>query len=355
VTSAAAFLAVGVVSLVLLSHSGSSTAEESTIVQQVGTTKVKIAKAAKANLRFITAASSEYPEQIDVTGKISVTENGTTVIPARAAGRVQVITIASGEPVEKGQVVAKVYSPDFTAAREEYLQAAKRKNDENKDFGLLRTMSFRKLESLGLTKDDIAQLSKSDPNLLVVRAPVAGVVIDKRAVLGGAVNVGDPLFTIGDLHTVWFLGDLYPEDLPKVHEGQDVAIDPPTPGGTPIHGKVSFISPVIDPNTRTIKIRMLMDNPSLALRGDMYVQAHILLTTHSAILLPSTAMFSEEGKDYVFRQVKDAGDVYEKVVVKTGGSLRDQAVIAAGINTGDVIVADGGLLLNSVLTGASIQ
>jgi Cu(I)/Ag(I) efflux system membrane fusion protein len=346
---------VGTVALsALLSHSG-STAEETAVVQQTGKNRVKVADAAKANLPLVTAASSEYPDQIDVTGKISVTENGTTVIPARATGRVQIISVASGEPVESGQAVAKIYSPDFAAAREEYLQASKRKSDENKDFSLLRAMSSKKLESLGLSKEDIAGLGKSDPNLLVVRTPVAGVIIDKKAVLGSAVNVGDALFTIGDLHKVWFLGDLYPEDLPKVHAGQDVVMDPPIAGGTPIRGKVSFISPVIDPNTRTIKIRVLMENLNLALRGDMYMQAHIVLSTHSAILVPSTAVFNEEGKDYVFRQAKNARDTYEKAMVKAGAVLGDQTVIAEGINTGDVIVADGSLLLNSALSGAGVQ
>ena len=355
-TAGAAAVFVGVAALAsMLLSSGAHTEEENTAVQQVGKTKVRVADSAKSNLQLITAASSDYSDQIDVTGKVSVTENGTTVIPARAAGRIQIITVASGEPVEKGQVVAKIYSPDFASAREEYLQASKRSDAENKDFRLLHQMSSRKLISLGLSKEDIAGLGKSDPNLLVVRSPVAGVIMDKKAVLGGAVNVGDPLFTIGDLHKVWFLGDLYPEDLPKVHEGLDVVIDSPMPGSAPVHGTVSFISPIIDPSTRTIKIRILMDNPNLTLRGDMYVEAHIVLSTRSSILVPSTAIFSEGDKNYLFRQLKTDSNVYEKIAVKTGGTLRNQTMLSDGVKPDDVIVADGSLLLNSVISGMSVQ
>ena len=331
---------------------GESTSAETGLVQRIGENQVRITEAAKKNLQFIEAKVSEYHEQIDIMGKVSVTENGTTMVPARVAGRVENIYAASGESVEAGQILAKIYSPDFAAAREEYLQAGQRKNAKNdSDFSNLHEMSRKKLQSLGLSDEDINNLAKSDPNLLIVHAPLAGVIIDKKAVLGSAVNIGDPLFTIGDLHKVWFLGDLYPEDLPKMHSDQEVMIDP-VAGGDAIYGKVSFVSPVIDPNTRTIKFRVLMDNPNQALRADMYVQAHLILSTTKAIIIPTASIFNENGKNYLFKQTKDQPDVFEKIQVETGDQVHSQTVIRQGIDEGDKIIADGGLLLNAVLDNA---
>ena len=100
--------------------------------------------------------------------------------------------------------------------------------------------------------------------LTLNRAPRAGAVISKNAILGNAVNLGDALFMIADLHRVWFLGDMYPEDLIKVKKDQEVVIEGASPDQM-LHGRVSFISPIVDPNSRTIKIRALMENPSLSL------------------------------------------------------------------------------------------
>ena len=92
-----------------------------------------------------------------------------------------------------------------------------------------------------------------------------------------------------------------------------------------------------------------MDNSNFALRGDMYVQAHIIISKQNAILVPSGALFSEQGKNYLFRQSKGS-NAYEKITVTKISDLRDQSVIKEGINPGDIIVADGGLLLNAGLS-----
>lgn len=314
-------------------------------IEQVGPNQVKVSELAKQNLAIAKVAQVQIPAQLDIMGKISIPENGTTVVSARVSGRVDSVYVTTGEPVKIGQLLAKVYSPDFASIREEYLQAAKRKNEG--DFSSLYHMSYKKLQNLGLTKEDIAELPTSDANLIHIHSPAHGVIIDKKAPLGTAINAGDPLFIISDLSKVWFLGDVYPEDLKKIHRNQDVIIDSPS-GDKPIHGQVSFISPVVDPNTRTIKIRVLMNNENLALRGDMYVQAHLILSSNNAISVPTTALWDENGKNYLFKQAGQE-DVFEKVEVEVGANIQNRTVINKGLTPEDTIITEGGLLLNSAL------
>jgi len=322
--------------------------EEKPAVAVVDKSSVKITPANRNNLQLQTLQKEQVNNQLDVMGKISVTEDGTTMISSRVQGRIDKIMVASGEPVVKGQLLAYIFSPDFAVAREEYLQSSGRKKGADADFTNLAALSYKKLQTLGLGKEDIANIAKTPADNLPVHAPVDGVIIVKNAMLGASVNSGDPLFTLGDLHKVWFLGDVYPEDLEKVRSGQEVIIDGTANTGA-IHGRVSFISPLIDPNTRTIKIRVLMENPNQELRSDMYVQAHIIMNQSSHIAVPEQSVFNENNKNYVFRQDAQDKDLFHKVEVTLGSRVKNLMGIQSGLAEGDTIVTEGGLLLNATL------
>jgi RND family efflux transporter MFP subunit len=205
---------------------------------------------------------------------------------------------------------------------------------------------------LGLSDDDIKNLAASDPNYLTVRSTVSGFILDKKAVIGNSVNAGDALFTVGNFDKVWFSGDIYQEDLSKIHKGQDVVIDS-TDSEDSVRGKISFISPVVDPTTRTIKIRVLMDNPKGMLRSDMYVEAHIILNMTKAILVPETSVLQINGRSYIFVQSQDSPDIFERLEVETAGKYRDKIVIKSGLNGNGKIVSEGALLLNAILKNGS--
>ncbi len=332
-------------------------------VSRMDESTLLVQKNALNNLKFATAQVLDFPEQLHVSGKISITEDRTTVVPARVTGRIESIKFASGEFVKEGQLLLTLFSPDFVAAKEEYVQALRQsktsfKNSDPSDFANLAQMSRKKLEVLGLSHLDINDLSEQNTKeaFLNIRAPRSGVIVAKGATLGNFVNVGDTLFTIGDLSKVWFSGDIYPEDLPKVKKGQNVMIT--VEGlGKPVYGTVSFISPIVDPSSRSIKFRALMDNPEGYLRADMYVQGGVTISDRKALLVPTMSLVRDADNFFVFRRQtektiegKEGGVVFKKVSVTPGPERQNMTAIVDGIKDGDEIVSDGALLLDGVLS-----
>ncbi len=356
-------------------------------LERVDATTLKVQHDALANLKLATVSMTDFPDQLYVMGKISITEDRTNVVPARVSGRIDRIFFASGETVTQGKPLATLFSPDFVAAKEEYLQAIKQSSvapggskADPSDFANLARMARKKLEVMGLSSRDVESLKESvadsgagapagtasdrsdaagksaaEMPQLLIRAPRSGVIIAKSAILGNLVNVGDTLFIIGDLGKVWFLGDLYPEDLPKVHKDQEVRIVA-TGVDKPLTGKVSFISPIVDPTSRTIKIRALINNASGGLRGDEYVQGSLILDDRRAILAPTGAIIRTSEGDSIFKRVNpktvessEGSVLFQRVPVKLGAERQGMTAILEGLKDGDQVVSDGGLLLDAAL------
>jgi len=257
-----------------------------------------------------------------------------------------------------------LYSADYISAREEYLQALKKARkiqdkEQAADFENLSQMSRKRLEIMGLTSLDIEKISESDSsdsNLLPIHAPRDGFVMTKNATIGNLVNGGESLFIIADLKKVWFSGDVYPEDLSRIHQNQEVTIKS-TEGSSFIPGKVSFVSPVVDPATRTIKIRALMDNSDNILRADMYVQGNLTLKRRKALLVPTQAIVRSQNDDIIFKKLNPLSSIergFQGAQVKLTKVLVGQqgqglTEIKEGIKDGDEVVSDGALLLYGAL------
>ncbi len=321
-------------------------------VQRLDEQTIKLSPDAIQNVKVTTAELLDFPEQLKLMGRIAVVEDRMAVVPARVSGRIDSVFIASGEPVKKGTPLAGLFSADFAAAKEEYLQSMRNSNSVVGDpsgFGGLTKLARKKLENMGLNASDIDRLAHDGDDgspTLIIRSPRDGFIIDKKAIVGNFANVGDTLFTVADLNKVWFSGDLYPEDLSKVHKDQEVTI---TPEGSSlsISGRVSFISPVVDPVARTIKIRALMTNPGSTLRADMYVQGNIILNKKRLLVIPTNALVHLDDKEAVFKRLDK--ERFRKVEVKTADSRNGQTAVLSGLNAGDQVVSEGALLLDAAL------
>ncbi|HXC63027.1 MAG TPA: efflux RND transporter periplasmic adaptor subunit, partial [bacterium] len=264
-------------------------------VQVVDPTTLELSDEAAANLETAQVAQQSFPDVLSLMGTISVVENRVTSVPARVAGRIDAVMRVSGEYVKAGDALALEYSPDFITARQEYLEAMDKDasvhaaaaqaasptaqdRGENADFSNLAALTVKKLKNMGLTDADIAALPTAlDTTHLVIRAGRDGAITAVNTAVGNMQNQGDVLMTVSDLDRVWFSGDLYAEDLGKVHHGQKIQV---MAEGlkSPVAGVISFISPVIDAGAHTIKVRALIDNPERALRGGMVVQGDLVLS-----------------------------------------------------------------------------
>ncbi|HPO91287.1 MAG TPA: efflux RND transporter periplasmic adaptor subunit [Victivallales bacterium] len=223
-------------------------------------------------------------KQIRMVGKIDYDETRIAYITARMPGRIDKLYVNfTGISVRTGDKMAEYYSPDLLLAQRELLLAVKsisQQKEIKESFGyasgedLLKAVK-KKLELWGLTEENINSIIKKGEILdhLTLYSPISGIVIHKNALEGEYFKTGDKLFTIADLSKIWLKLDAYESDLEWLKYGQKVEFTTEAYPGKIFYGRISFISPFVDKNTRTVKIRVNADNSELKLKPEMLVRA----------------------------------------------------------------------------------
>ncbi|MFT5498510.1 MAG: Cu(I)/Ag(I) efflux system membrane fusion protein, partial [Kiritimatiellia bacterium] len=230
--------------------------------------------------------------QVRMVGKIEPDETRQKTITAWVPGRLDRLYVDyTGVKVEKGDHLVYLYSPDLIAAQEELIQSAltvRSYNDatvpmvRERAIALVET-SREKLRLLGLTPEQIANVeSRGKPDThLNIYSPISGIVLEKHAKEGMYVQTGSPIYQIADLSTVWLKLDAYESDLRWLHYGQGVQFETEAHPGEPFEGRIAFIDPVLDPKTRTVKIRVNVPNTDGRLKPGMFVRAIVEASTSS--------------------------------------------------------------------------
>lgn len=211
---------------------------------------------------------------VRTVGRIEFNERLVAYLTARVAGRVErVYADFTGMRVKQGDHLVDLYSPDLTVAQQEYLLVSRRRDAEPADLDLAR----QKLELLGLTAAQIDDLTTNGkPSVvLTVFAPIGGTVIQKNVREQSYVAAGDPLYTIANLATVWLQADVYEYELPWVAFGQTVDVDVEAVPGETLKGRVAFVDPMVNEATRTVRVRIDLDNPGERLKPGMFASARI--------------------------------------------------------------------------------
>ena len=225
-------------------------------------------------------------KRIRTVGKVTYDETRRKMVSAWTGGRIdRLFADFTGMVVSKGDHLVDIYSPELVSAQEELLQALRASDAMKADSPEssrrraeeLIVSAQRKLELLGITArqiDELKQTGKAASHL-VVHAPLGGTIVRKWAMEGMYVKTGDPLYQIADLTHVWLLLDLYEADLPWITPFQDVRVTAQSLPGEEFHGEIAFVDPVVDEKTRTIKVRVNVDNPDRRLKPEMFVTADI--------------------------------------------------------------------------------
>lgn len=225
-------------------------------------------------------------KNIRAVGRVSYDETRYKMVSAWIGGRIdKLFADFTGMIVSQGDHLVEIYSPELLSAQEEFLQAVRAaESSRSAQTDVARRSSEqilaaarRKLELLGVTEAQIAAIERSgQPQThLVVYAPLGGTVLKKQAMEGMYVKTGDPLYTIADLQHLWLLVDLYESDLPWVKPFQQVRVTSRSLPGEVFTGKIFFVNPSVDPQTRTVEVRIHVDNPAMRLKPDMWVSAEI--------------------------------------------------------------------------------
>ena len=216
----------------------------------------------------------------------------------------------------------------------------------------------RKLQRFGLDADDRARLRSSLGDAAAwsrttVRAPFSGVVTAADVAPGEAVDAQRELFTVADLSTVWVIGDLYQKDIAAVRPGQDAVVTTEAYPGETFTGRITYVSDVLDPTTRTAKVRSEVRNRDGRLKLQMFVTMQVPTAgTRDTLVVPAAALQQVDDDTVVFVQTGD--DTFEKRVIETGLGNGGFVPVLAGLKVGERVVTDGAFMLKSKLKAASI-
>ncbi|HBA72019.1 MAG: efflux transporter periplasmic adaptor subunit [Geobacteraceae bacterium GWC2_55_20] len=309
-----------------------------------------------ANVATVEAKQAALNKEINAVGIVQFDQSRQAKVTAWIAGRIDRLHVNKvGDIVSKDKPVAEVYSPDLVATQQEYLLAVKsREQLKNSPIpsisqngeGLVASAKQRLL-LFGVKESQIAELEASGkPNIrLPIYTPLSGVVIEKMMQQGQYVNTGEVLFNIADLSRVWVEVEVYENEFPNIHIGQQVEIRSQSFPGRPFSGKIAYIYPFLDPKTRTVKARVEMANPGMKLKPDMFVNAIIKVPLGSAIVVPVTAVIDTGKRQVVW--VETSTGMFEPRDVQVGQTSNDKIQILSGLKSGDKVAVSGGYLIDS--------
>ncbi len=225
----------------------------------------------------------ELFKDIRTVGRVELDETRVAYLASRVDGRVDVVFADfPGTPVRKGEHLVSIYSPQLYSTQEEFLIAIRAEKERPIQGGpnlgpSLIGNARKRLELWGLTAeqlDELAQRGKAETHL-VVYAPIGGTVIEKSVRAGQYVKEGDALYTIADLSRVWLVLEVYESELSWVRLGQLVQVTLESEPTKPVTGQVAFIEPLLNQASRTVRVRVILDNPDGKFKPGMYSQASL--------------------------------------------------------------------------------
>jgi cobalt-zinc-cadmium efflux system membrane fusion protein len=209
-------------------------------------------------------------------------------------------------------------------------------------------MLHEKLRLYGLSAGEING-SNAAPSRYMVRAPGPGIVLEKEITQGEVIEAGKKVFTISDLSTVWVLLNIYEKDLAKVRRGTSVKIQTESYPGEIFAGKVAYIGDVLDPQNRTVSLRVEVPNPNRRLKPGMFATAEVVTGGASAkgIVIPSSAIQKIEGKPAAFVRQNDGS--FAKRDLDLGKEMGGRVEVKSGLTEGEQLVVEGSFALKSEL------
>ncbi|MGN6552984.1 MAG: efflux RND transporter periplasmic adaptor subunit [Verrucomicrobiota bacterium] len=259
----------------------------------------------------------------------------------------------TGQPVEKGEPLFTVYSPELFTAENDYLLALRNSRQTNNPAiqhestqQLLET-ARRKLELLQIGAEEIRALEQGGKpsDELQIRSPLSGHVLTKNAVEGQAFTAGETLYEIADLSTVWIRAAVYESDLPLIKVGQKARVTFPNLNGKEFESSVAFIYPHIDPQTRRAEVRLELQNPNHELRPEMWANVEIEVDLGELLAVPASSVI-DTGMRYVAFVDADQNHL-EPRDVKVGAKTEDYFEVLDGLKAGERVVTRALFLVDS--------
>jgi Cu(I)/Ag(I) efflux system membrane fusion protein len=307
-------------------------------------------------VRLGRAEWSHAVKTLRTIGRVALDE--TRVFPIIAGGDGWVTRIApgstTGSTVRQGQSLVSVYGRDYVTAQRSFLYAMQASEHPAPGAGDLQaqtSLTLREaklvLQNLGLGPSQIDELARTHDVLAetTLTAPASGVILARSVYDNQRFDRGALLFRIADLHRVWILADLTRDDQAQVRGGDQATLVIGNRPGLRMRATVAAALPPFDPDSRTFKVRLEVDNPELMLRPDMFVDVEFSLTLKDAVTVPVDAVIESGQQKVVFIDLGDGN--FESRTVETGSRFGDRVQILRGLTAGESIVVSGNFLLDS--------
>lgn len=298
---------------------------------------------ALSNVQTVRVKSGAGTGKLSLTGKIQANEQRVKSLTANYAGRVdQLFVNFTGQEVQRGQKLATLYSPELVNAQKELLETAKIKDRQPE----LYQAAKEKLRLWKISEEQIAAIESSGQvqTQFDVYADVAGVVTARNIAVGDFVSRGSALFEIVDLSNVWVILDAYESDLGAIRKGDDLSFSVSAYPGRAFNAKVTYIDPVLNPDTRTVGVRAEATNRNFELKPEMFVSANISTgqAAQSGLMIPKTAILWTGPRSVVYVQVGDKeAPAFEMREVELGPRVGEDYLVLSGVEEGDQVVSNG--------------
>ncbi len=301
-----------------------------------------------ANISTARAEQRSLSKPISAAGIVDFAESHRALVTARFRGRIERLFVDfPGAEVRKGEPLFELYSPDLVAAQQDLLLAQRAQSDSSGQFSFVAASREKLRTHFGMTNDQIDRLAhEGEPRTtLAFTAPQPGTVLSKEVVEGQYVDEGTVLYEIADLSTVWVYIDVYEQEMRFVKRGQDVSFTTESYPGEQFTGRVTFIDPVMNPETRTVRVRTEASNSAGKLKPKMFVQASFSVHIPSSLVVPRSAVLSMGSRAAVW--VEAQPNVFEPRTIITGAATDEWIQILDGLREGESVAVTGGYLIDS--------
>ncbi|MDD1621769.1 MAG: efflux RND transporter periplasmic adaptor subunit [Methylococcaceae bacterium] len=334
-------------------------------------------EASPALLKLLTVDEvkpSEVRETLGLSARVELDQQHVARIGASVTGRITEINAMLGQAVKKGERLALLNSTELSQAQSDYLKAASQVNlrrltvkraERLLESGVLAEAELQerqgvlteaevdlraatdRLRVMGMNEADLQRLAKerSIHSFSPVTASIAGVVIERNVAIGQVVQPADALYTVADLSQLWLVAEVPEQQAHWARQGDEVRAEVPALPGQEVSGKLIYVADMVDPETRTVTVRMALANPNRLFKPQMLATLKISKPGSQTLVVPSRAVVREGNNDYVF--VQTAANHFEMRPVHLGREESQLCPLLDGLKAGDRIVVGGAFHLNN--------
>lgn len=298
----------------------------------------------KIGLKVAKAEKKKVEHTIRTVGTVTADQTKEAHVHTKINGWIeQIYADYIGKPVKKGQSLFELYSPDLVSTQEEYL-AARKQGAPGREIAVT---ALERLKLWGVPQSEIDRLKKSGKakRSVTFDSPVDGFIINKTAIRGMYITPEMELYHIADLSRIWIIVTLYEYDVAVISVGDEAEIQLPYDPDKSFKGKISYIYPEIELETRTAKARIELDNPDQKLKPGMFSNISLKKNLGEAIVIPDDAVIDTGTRKIVF--VKTGTSRFEPREIKAGPRIENTFAILSGLKEGEEIVTSAHFLIDA--------